>query len=300
MAKRKYIYCWNCGLKNRIEDKKCTKCRKKLLDEDKDELGTFVIDKLLDEGKGEVEKKFKEKFRDFVSKKLFGILLSASVVFAGSTIVANILKKNEESKESYMQVQSPFAFESMLEAHDQTCEEGYTLTDGKCLREVSVSAERHLTCADGFTLSNARCLKEVEKEEIKECILPVGFVYSGDACSPLEIKYIENTNAVFKKNCMVSAYEWVDTTDADGNPTRKCNNGGRVDFFDPTISYRCPSGSIERSGKCYNASTPKENFACKEGTLEGQNCIKTEIGKKEVSCDEGYEYNEIVSLCIKK
>lgn len=300
MAKRKYIYCWNCGLKNLIKDDKCKKCKKKLKEKEMNETGAFVLDKIIDKAKDESEEIVKKGFRDAIGNYLFGIVLSASMIFTGSTVVANILEDQKEPKDIHTIVQNAYQFEAMIEAHDQTCENGFTLKDGECVKEIINPAKRDLSCEQGYMLSGNSCRQEFEKQSVTECLVPADYEYSYadqyEPCDVIETKYVDEDFG-----CMTAPKRvYKDQTNADGTTTRVCSGTSiPTDFIPPTTYMKCPSGTSEINGRCYKMAKAKETYSCTEGSLAGKNCITTEKGILSGKCDEDYTYNELFNLCIK-
>lgn len=300
MAKRKYIYCWNCGLKNLIKDEKCKKCKKKLMEKEMNETGAYILDKIIDKAKDEGENIAKDRFRAFVGRHLFGIVLSASMIFTGSTVVANVLDKQREPNDTHTIVQNSFKFEAMIEAHEQTCDEGFTLIEGECTKETSTPAKRDLSCEQGYVLSGNACRQEFAKESVTECIIPTDYEYSYsdqyEPCDVFETRYIDETFG-----CRVAPTKiYKDQTNPDGTTTRVCSAATVAsDFIPATTSMKCPIGTSEIGGKCYKTTKVKESYSCDEGKLFGKKCTTIEKGTLSGKCDEGYTYNEVFKLCVK-
>lgn len=91
--KKKYYYCNHCGAQNKIDAKKCIKCKKKLkmnnhpltdylLDQTKEDVQSNVLDTIFD------------KIKYLIKKYLYGIIMTVTIV---GGVTANVLVRTEDA-----------------------------------------------------------------------------------------------------------------------------------------------------------------------------------------------------------
>ncbi len=173
-----------------------------------------------------------------------------------------------------------------------TCDEGYTIQDNQCVKETKADAESSKTCESGYTLSGNQCVSDKDYEKV-----------SKQVCKLTEL---------FDKG----DFTWIggkkDTSEAyivDG----KCFNSTCARFIDGEcydaafgeVGYQtetsCPSDTKEINGKCKKTASPKTDYTCETGTLDGKKCIISETKEANGSCeDEDYTYNTESHTCEKK
>jgi len=90
------IYCVHCGKKNEVlkQNKNCMLCKKNLY-EKSHELRDYLYDKVKDEVKGNIEENVINFITALIKKYLYGITVTASVVFAATSITVNAINKPE-------------------------------------------------------------------------------------------------------------------------------------------------------------------------------------------------------------
>ena len=84
MKKVEDIYCVYCGTKNKISNKKCFKCSKKIDPKD-DSFKNYMIDKF----KSDADSNIYDLIKSFLLHHIYGILLTVTVVFTSVSIIIN-------------------------------------------------------------------------------------------------------------------------------------------------------------------------------------------------------------------
>lgn len=91
MKKDSIQYCVYCGTENKIDDKKCIKCHKKLNPKERPLLD-YMKGKISDELSGKVEENVISIITNFIKSHLYGFVLSCSVIVSTLCVVTNIVK----------------------------------------------------------------------------------------------------------------------------------------------------------------------------------------------------------------
>lgn len=179
------------------------------------------------------------------------------------------------------------------------CEEGYELTEGKCIKILDQKdAIASYSCQDGFTLSQdkSECTKTETKNAKIDNPCPSDYTFSNGTCTKTEMAEI-----IINKSC-IDQYGEVEGDVCHHTQTKQA-----------TTRTTCPNGKVYvaltndcwtawgikcsysiLSGYCLSPSSEKPitAYACPTGyTLEGTTCIRkydtTAIQKK--SCPSGFK-----------
>lgn len=293
MSKRKNIYCYYCGTKNDIKDKKCISCNKKLNDKDH-EFRNYVLGKSLDEAYDQIEETIFDFIKAFLKKYLYGIAISISVVGA---VAVTVLNNNEEIVENYSIVNESYVLQKVIEG-TLKCPDGYNLEKDKCIKNVMVNAVSTKSCDPGYDLKNNNCISKqsFEKIENKTCEIPSGFKSANGASYRDAYIHVDG-------NCYVPICSKFVTEENKNDPAYlgydvgECVEGGaeRVEF---TIKYSCEQGTLV-DGFCKNIIKPKTEYSCTEGKLDGKNCVLTESLDADIECPENYILDPKSKMCLK-
>lgn len=92
MVKNNKIYCVYCGTENILEDKKCTKCKKKL-DPKNRPFRDYLVDKVKDKVSGDIEENIFTLIINYIKSHLYGFVLTCSIVFAVSAGIVSSVDK---------------------------------------------------------------------------------------------------------------------------------------------------------------------------------------------------------------
>lgn len=91
------IYCVHCGKKNEIsKDKECMLCKKNLYEKNH-ELKDYLYEKVKDEISGNIEENILGFITALIKKYLYGIIVTASVVFAVTSVTVNAIKERSNT-----------------------------------------------------------------------------------------------------------------------------------------------------------------------------------------------------------
>ncbi len=298
--KNKYIYCYNCGKKNKKNAKECVKCGTEFKSEKRflkwlfgEEIGNF---------KGNVFGYICECSKEFIKRHLYGSVVGLALTF---TIVSGVLylneklndtitTTNEEYKIEVENIEEPIEEMPVEETPEVTpepeptptptptprpstptppstpsrpvryiCPFGYELNGTKCYKYESINASIYYTCADGSTgTPEGVCEK---------------FFYPGQHCAD--------------KDEYISKYSITDTIvsfEVNGpyeeNGALKCkyeyttNTGGRTSV-DLALYDACPAGYESVSNlSCKMTSEPTGSYYDCRGLeytiLDGDKCKK--------------------------
>ena len=164
-----------------------------------------------------------------------------------------------------------------------TCENGYTLTDGSCVKTETKAATSSKTCASGYTLSGNQCVsnEDVAKNKIQVCELPSNLKTADGKY------YTEEIDG----HCVV-----MQCVSFEG---KTCMESGTYDDIPYTVNETCPSGTKEINGKCKKTATPTNGYTCEKGELSGKNCIIETTVDATGSCEDDYSYNNETKMCEK-
>lgn len=89
------IYCVHCGKKNEIsKNKECMLCKKNLYEKNH-ELRDYLCSKVKDEISGNIEENILNLITSLIKKYLYGVVVTASVVFAVTSITVNALNNKQ-------------------------------------------------------------------------------------------------------------------------------------------------------------------------------------------------------------
>ena len=171
----------------------------------------------------------------------------------------------------------------------QSCEEGYTLEDGKCTKTTTTTAKASQSCSDGYTLSGNTCLSKETYDKVtsQECLLPAEYDIG-------EYTYADGTK--MKNVASVEDGEcWYNSCNTWKNGICYGGSLAKTEF---TTVTACPSGTKEVSGKCYKTSQVKTTYTCENGTLDGSKCTTTETKEPLNNCEtDGFTYNSENKTC---
>lgn len=221
---------------------------------------------------------------------LFIILLSFSLIGCSP-------KKTEKSVEYYCNegvLHGNNCEVSLTEKAIQTCDEGFSIKDGQCIKEEDTDAVKAKICPKDYKYKDNLCLSTTtyDKVESLKCELPSG-IPTG------EIKVFENgsivtsTNEAYTRDNLCYMRIWKDYNEAlDAYYNLEEST---IDFTTLTV---CPTDTEEIDGKCYKTTTPKEGYTCEQGELKKDKCHITTIKEiKNVCQSEGFVYNSSNKQC---
>lgn len=84
------IYCVYCGTENILEDKKCKKC-KKILNPKNRPFRDYMVEKLKDKVKGDIQENIFSLIIKFIQSHLYGTVLTCSVIFTAVAAIGSVL-----------------------------------------------------------------------------------------------------------------------------------------------------------------------------------------------------------------
>lgn len=88
MKKENIEYCIYCGTPNKLEDKKCIKCHKKLNPKDRPLLN-YIKSKITDNVEGTIEDKIFPIIKEYIKSHLYGFILTCSVIATATCVIVN-------------------------------------------------------------------------------------------------------------------------------------------------------------------------------------------------------------------
>lgn len=98
MANKNKIYCVYCGTENFLEEKKCKKCKKQL-DPKNRPFRDYMVEKLKDKVKGDIQENIFSLITEFIKSHLYGTVLTCSVIFTiGAGVVCGLDGTNSFDK----------------------------------------------------------------------------------------------------------------------------------------------------------------------------------------------------------
>ena len=221
-------------------------------------------------------------------KKTMQFLLCGVLVLTlagcGETKEALVDEKEYYCEEGTLKGQNCEVVET--EEAESTCEDGYKITDGKCVKTTSVKATATKTCSDGYELKNGSCLSKtgVDRELVPACRGGIQEKFNYD---PDRNYYYRSVRAEDHK-CIVQICQNADGTDC------------YEDYVEPIYELGCENGMKEVDGKCYKTSNVKTTYTCKEGKLSGSKCTITDTKDVTNTCKTaGFTYNTENKQCEK-
>lgn len=93
MKKENQIYCIHCGTENKLDNKKCIKCHKKLNPKDRPLLN-YLKSKITDELKGNIEDNIISIITNYIKSHLYGFILTCSVIASATCVIVNTIDNN--------------------------------------------------------------------------------------------------------------------------------------------------------------------------------------------------------------
>lgn len=276
MKKENIQYCVYCGTKNKLEDKKCIKCHKKLNPKDHPLLD-YLKSKTKDNLKGKLEDNIFSTIINYIKSHLYGFILTCSIIVSTTCIVTNIINtSNIQNVTEKPATLNKCIFDNYSLAINQ-CNQGYELEEGICIKTEEIEATPNNFCPTGYSLDNARCISNITYNKLtrEECLLPDDGAYE---------VYVSDTGECVANYCN----EWTDGECASGS-------GNPIDF---TITEYCPDGTTIVNGVCKVISNITTEYSCEQGTLNENKCIITFEEEPHIGCEEGYILNEECNLCI--
>ncbi len=165
--KEKVIYCWNCGTKNKKNNRECTKCEQLLKEKERPILHWF-FGEAVDEVKGNIFSKASQALINFFHLHLYGMTVGLAVAFAIAASVFNFNTNStlEVTTEEYRlpsieevpaSPEEPALPEEVIEEQPEveqlSCESGYTLSGNKCKMTEYKDAASREACPEGYTVN---------------------------------------------------------------------------------------------------------------------------------------------------
>lgn len=277
--KKNVEYCVFCGTKNKIENKKCIKCQKKLNPKDRPLLD-YMKSKIKDNLKGNIEDNIIDIITKYIKSHLYGFIMTCSIIITSTCIITNVVENNyiENVIEKPLLVLSTTnncIFDNSIEPIN-ICNENYILKDGICIKEEELEAIQNKSCPVGYYQSGNSCISNITYDKLtkEECLLPNDGAYE---------VYISPEGECVANYCN----EWTDGECASGS-------GEPIDY---TITEYCPDGTSSIDGSCKKTSNLITNYSCEEGTLNNNKCMIITEEEPMLGCLEGYSLDEECNVC---
>ncbi len=89
------IYCVYCGKENKIESKKCSKCKKEL-DPKNRPFRDYIMDSIKDKVSGDIEDNLFSLITNFIKTHLYGFVLTCSVIISAVSVVVSVASNGNE------------------------------------------------------------------------------------------------------------------------------------------------------------------------------------------------------------
>ncbi len=220
-------------------------------------------------------------------KKVLYILLSSMLVLTMTGCGnENTKKENVKQKEYYCEegtLKGENCEVTETEEAVQTCNDGYKLTDGKCVKTTTTNAKATKSCSSGYTLSGSSCISKQASQKVIEHYCVQSYTQQKESNGwYYQALRVENSSCVI----------------------RICRKGPNEDCYVTNAEAKgrlvCPSGTKEIDGKCYKTSKVKTTYSCSEGKLNGSKCTVTDTQEATYTCKtEGYTYNSTSKQCEK-
>ena len=281
MKNKNIEYCIYCGTKNKIEDKKCIKCHKKLNPKDRPLL-EYIKSKIKDTVKGNIEDNIIDIITKYIKTHLYGFIMTCSIIITTTCIITNVVEDNyiekvTEKPSLVMSTVNSCLFDNFT-SPIKVCKAGYILENNMCIREEEREAISNMICQVGYYQNGNSCISNITYDKLpkEECLLPNDGAYE---------VYIGPNGECVANYCD----EWTDGECVAGA-------GEPIDY---TITgYYCPNGTIDINGSCKTTSNLITEYSCEEGILSNDKCIITTEQESYLGCTEGYILNEECNLCV--
>lgn len=283
MKNKNIEYCIYCGTKNKIENKKCTKCHKKLNPKDRPLL-EYLKSKIKDDLKGNVEDNIIDIITKYIKTHLYGFIMTCSIIITTTCVITNVVEDNyiekvTEKPSLVISTINTCVFDNSL-TPIKVCNEGYELEDNICKKEEEKEAISNMICQTGYYKSGNSCLSDVTYNKLpkEECLLP------NDGALSVSIA---ETGECLAEYCET----WTDG---------ECTAGGLREIDYTITGYYCPDGTSDIDGTCRAIANTITEYSCEEGILNNDKCIITTKEESMLGCTEGYILNEECNLCVMK
>lgn len=284
--RRKLIFCTECGKENTRFNKACEKCHKKI--DIKDHLILdYLKERFVDDTKDNIISKILSFIKNFILNNLYGTVLIATIIFTSTSIVLNLTNNSTDYKVLKNKIQFSNLCKNTIPA-TLTCDDGYELVDGSCIKNIITDAKFDYNCEDSYYLKNKKCISDksynvlTKQECLKPSTLP-SFMESWD-----QFLRVEETS-----DGLCGIY-YCTGKDEDGNWDCSAGSGDEIPFT--TVSY-CESGKTLLDGSCKIIKNASKDYHCENGTLDNKSCIEEDIIEPIITCAQDYEYDKECNAC---
>ncbi len=281
--KNDFVYCWNCGMKNKKSNKKCEKCQANLKEQEHPILH-WLFGETVDEIQGNFFSKGCQALMNFFHIHLYGATVGLALVFAiGSSLLHfNTPDHIETVNETYL-IAPKEELSSNPDApvgEEFVCEEGYQLEGNRCMKVETVAAIVNESCSEGSFLDGGECFQTVQKDMQLSCCKSkedmiryaqsLGYLddeskYANDVLTSVELSTVGMDGVTPGDWCV---YHFNEGIDADHTFSL---------FRPPFRNYTCPTGTVEVNTFCRLPVEKIITYTCEEGyTLtDDHTCTKT-------------------------
>ncbi len=222
-------------------------------------------------------------------KKLFSILMCGILVLTFAGCGSKETKETKANEKEYYCEEGTLKGENCeVVATEEAiieCEEGFKVTDGKCVKTTTTNAKANKSCATGYELKGDMCLSTTDTKQ-------PGFDYE---CMESYTQHQES-NGYY--------YQAVGVKDG-ACIIRICRQGPNEDCYETPAEAKsiakCEDGyTLGNDFKCHKSVKVITTYSCTKGELEGSKCVETETGTATKKCSsEEYTYNEKSDSCEK-
>ena len=170
------------------------------------------------------------------------------------------------------------------------CEEGFTLSDGKCSGEVAQAAKA--SCDKGtYNAGSGKCEESTKVGEgTKKCERSEDKLLANGRCASPKMgaQFDDPEGTIVPATECCSGDTWVPDSSSPNRGWCYNMSGDR----DAVVT--CPSGQTVKDGACYTVTTSDAKYSCSDGTLNGSKCmvIKESKALTKHGCEEGYSLHQ--------
>lgn len=289
---KKNFYCIHCGTKNKIEDKKCTKCKKSLHPKCL-VLKEYLLDHIKDDLKSNVEDTIIDLLKAWIISHLYGLGITAAILFTATTFIAKEIP-SLKAQNNYKELEKPITMaitcsDLYLVAQEKVCEEGYTLENEKCIKRTNTTPKEHINCPDNFSLIGNSCISNytINWTEHKTCTTTPTTNIPGFNANNVLNSY-ESNGKCYITYCIDRAYV----------PGTTCRTATETYESEASYSYTC--SGYQDGSNCKTYGNKSYSYTCDIGTLQGDTCVLEETKEYTLQCPEEYIYNSKCNACEKE
>ena len=288
---QKKIYCVYCGEENKIDDLKCSKCKKSLNPKDHF-FKEFLVDHIKDDLQGNIEDTIIDLLKKWIISHLYGLGITAAILFTGVGILAHEISLSKYDM-SYQKINSPLVVEMdyckdlEIVSKVEKCMDGYHLDNHQCVKVDSHDAIVYYTCDNNYTLMGDSCISNFTIDLTKHVSCTTDSIHGTFIDTSTIIRTFNRGDDCFIEYCP------PDSMYADGT----CSGTAEEQTI-ANYSYTCDGYDLD--GSCRTYGERYYHYTCNEGELVDNHCETKDIKEPILECPQGSLYNSKCNSCVKE